>query len=57
MNMYQGMALFELGLGAALLYYAKDAPQGTPKYVHYIAGGYYILIAYYNATGRIRITG
>ena len=55
--MYQKMALFEFGLGAALLYYAKDAPKGAPKYVHYIAGGYYILIAYYNATGRIRITG
>lgn len=51
------MALLELGLGGALLYFAKDAPKGAPKYVHYIAGGYFLLGAYYNATGRIRITG
>lgn len=57
MNMYKSMALLELVLGGALLYFAKDAPKGAPKYVHYIAGGYFLLGAYYNATGRIQITG
>ena len=52
---YQKMGAFELVLGGALIYYAKDAPTGLPKVVHYLTAGYLLLGAHYNFTGKIVI--
>lgn len=30
-------------LGFALIYYAKDAPSGLPKFIHYSTAGYLLL--------------
>ena len=55
MTLSEKMGTFELALGLALIYYAKDAPSTLPKVVHYTTAAYLLLGAQYNFTGRVLI--